>query len=456
MSLKDERPQMSRQLEFTLEPRGEASRDLRSEEESKATKGNERSGASDLLRRVVTRDNMKAAWKRVKRNRGSAGVDGLTIQETMAVLVTKWPTIREQLLDGTYQPSPVKQVEIPKASGNKRKLGIPTVTDRLIQQAILQVLQPIFDPGFSEHSFGFRPNRSAHGAIASAQRAITSGKTWVVDVDLKSFFDLVDHDVLMTKVARRISDKQLLGLIGRYLRASTLVNGVEVARTQGTPQGGPLSPLLANILLDEVDKELERRGHAFARYADDCNVFVGSRRAGERVMNLMRQLYQRLRLVINEEKSAVAPFEERAFLGYAFNRSEHGEVQRSIAKKSLKAFKAKVRILTDRNQGRSLTEVIARLRSFILGWKSYYDWAQDKRGLSIFDALIRRRLRCLVVRQSKHSRGLKKALLRLGVAKRLVENYAFLTQGPSRTARFQMNALMPIRLFDQLGLPRLV
>jgi group II intron reverse transcriptase/maturase len=275
--------------------------------------GTERSGADRLMERVVARGNVKVALARVRKNRGSPGVDGMTVDELPPYLMECWQEVREQLLAGTYQPKPVLRRDIPKASGGMRQLGIPCVLDRLIQQAILQVLQPMFDPSFSEHSYGFRPRRSAHDAVKAAQRYVEEGRRWVVDVDLEKFFDRVNHDVLMGRLAGRIGDSRLLRLIRRYLNAGMMVNGVVMERYEGTPQGGPLSPLLANLLLDEVDKQLAQRGHAFVRYADDCNVYVRSKRAGERVMAALEQMYAKLRLRINREKSKVAPAPKCSF-----------------------------------------------------------------------------------------------------------------------------------------------
>ena len=313
MGLKGKVPQMSGQLELTFGVRGEAPRAERSEEAPMAKQTNERPGASELMEKVLARRNLRIALRRVKKNKGSPGIDGMTVDELPAYLREHWPAIREQLLTGRYQPSAVKEQQIAKSGGGVRKLGIPTVLDRFIQQAILQVLQPMIDPQFSEHSYGFRPKRSAHQAVKAARRLVQDGRRIVVDVDLSKFFDRANHDVLMSKLAGRISDKPILRLIRCYLSAGVMVGGVVTKRHEGTPQGGPLSPLLANVLLDEVDKELERRGHAFVRYADDCNVYVRSKRAGERVMKLLRRLYARLHLRINEDKSAVASALSRPF-----------------------------------------------------------------------------------------------------------------------------------------------
>ncbi|HEU0053858.1 MAG TPA: group II intron reverse transcriptase/maturase, partial [Longimicrobium sp.] len=317
------------------------------------------------MERVVERGNVKAALKRVEQNKGSPGIDGMTVDELRSWLVENWKEVRERLLDGTYQPTPVRGQEIPKSGGGVRKLGIPTVLDRLIQQAILQVLQPKFDPTFSEHSHGFRPGRSAHDAVCEAQRYVQEGRRWVVDVDLEKFFDRVNHDVLMGRLEKRIGDKRMLGLIRGYLNAGIMVNGVVMERHEGTPQGGPLSPLLANVLLDEVDKELEKRGHAFVRYADDCNVYVRSKRAGEDVMETLRCLYAGLRLRINEAKSAVARPWGRKFLGYSFWVAKGREVKRRVAPKALEAMKERVREITSRSGGRSMRSVIAELRGYL-------------------------------------------------------------------------------------------
>jgi RNA-directed DNA polymerase len=303
------------QMELPLGAGGEASGIERGGEAGPTAHDRERSGADDLMERIVERSNLARAFKRVRQNQGSAGSDGMTVDELGPYLHDHWPGTREALLAGTYQPSVVRQHQIPKAGGGMRTLGIPTVLDRFIQQAVLQVLQPQFDPTFSESSFGFRPGRRAHDAVCQAQRYVQSGRRWVVDVDLEKFFDRVNHDVLMGKLQQRIADRRVLALIRRYLEAGMMVNGVVQERHDGTPQGGPLSPLLANVLLDEVDKALERRGHRFARYADDCNVYVRSKRAGERVMEALVGLYAKLRLRVNPDKSAVAKVFARQFLG---------------------------------------------------------------------------------------------------------------------------------------------
>ncbi len=321
---------------------------------------------------------MVLAWERVKANRGSAGPDGLSIKDTEAVLKTRWPQIRDELLNGRYTPQPVRRMQIPKPGGGMRELGIPSVTDRLIQQALLQVLQPLIDPTFSEYSYGFRPGRRARTAVLQAQRYVQDGWRVVVDVDLEKFFDRVNHDVLIDCLRKRIGDDAVIRLIRRYLNAGIMDGGVVMARHEGTPQGGPLSPLLANVLLDEVDRDLEKRGHRFVRYADDCNVYVCSQQAGERVLEGLRQLYDRLHLKVNEAKTAVAPVFGRKFLGYSLWRHQD-EVKRSVATKALDSFKEKIRQITHRTGGHSMEQVVEQLRKYIPGWKAYFHLAQTPR-----------------------------------------------------------------------------
>ena len=358
---------------------GEAVRDLISDEAGGPPRehpdtgsASPSSGPGGLLAAVLTRHNLQLAWKRVKANKGAAGVDGLDIEQTARMLRTSWPDIRQALLQGRYRPSPVRKVMIPKPDGTQRELGIPTVTDRLIQQALLQVLQPLIDPTFSDHSYGFRPGRRAHDAVKAARAYVQSGKRVVVDVDLAQFFDRVNHDILIDRLNRRIDDAGVIRLVRAYLNAGIMDGGVVVDRHLGTPQGGPLSPLLANVLLDEVDKALEARGYCFARYADDCNVYVGSKRAGERVMAYLRRLYVNLKLQINEAKSAVASAFGRKFLGYALWVAKGREVKCKVAPKPLQNFKARIRQLTRRSGGRSMAQVVDKLRPYLLGWKAYF------------------------------------------------------------------------------------
>jgi RNA-directed DNA polymerase len=455
MSLERKGPQMSRQLELPLEGRGEAPRVERGVEERSATNGNERLGASGLMEAVVERRNLQLALKRVKQNKGSPGIDGMTVDELSEHLRVHWPALREQLLAGTYEPQPVKRQTIPKSSGGVRELGIPTVLDRFIQQALLQVLQPRIDPTFSQHSHGFRPGRRAHDAVREAQRYVQQGRRWVVDVDLEKFFDRVNHDVLMGRLAKRIEDGRVLGLIRRYLNAGIMANGVVVERHEGTPQGGPASPLLANVLLDEVDKELERRGHAFVRYADDCNVYVRSKRAGERVMETLKHLYAKLRLRINESKSAVARVWDRKFLGYAFWAAPKGEVRRRVAPVALNAMKERVRQETRRSCGRSLAQVCAKLRSYLVGWKAYFQLADTPGIFAQLDAWIRHRLRALQLKHWKRGTTIYRELRARGMSDRAARKVAANGRRWWHNSAMAVNIALPNKLFDELGLPRL-
>jgi group II intron reverse transcriptase/maturase len=447
--------QMSTQLEFPFESRGEAPKVERSVEASTAPAVSESSGASGLLERVVSRPNMVAAYKRVKQNKGSPGMDGMTVGELALWLRENWEQVRADLFAGRYRPQPVKRQVIPKRGGGQRELGIPTVRDRLIQQALLQVLQPLFDPGFSDHSYGFRPGRNAHDAVRRAQRYIQAGRRWVVDVDVERFFDRVNHDVLMGKLAKRIVDKRVLRLIRRYLEAGVMVNGVVMERYEGTPQGGPLSPLLANVLLDEVDKELEQRGHAFVRYADDGNVYVRSQRAGERVMALLRRRYGRLRLRLNESKSAVARVWDRKFLGFSFWVASGGTVQMRVAGQALDKMKARVRCLTRRTCGRSLAQVVEALRSYLMGWKNYFRLAATPKVFRELDKWIRHRLRAIQLKQWKRGRTTYRELLARGVGSDLAARVAAFTRCWWKNSAMALHLALPKRLFDELGLPRL-
>src|SRR6202030_1512545 len=314
------------------------------------------------------------AYKQVKSNKGSPGIDGMTVEQLPGYLKEHWPAIREQLLSGTYKPQPVRRVEIPKADGGMRQLGIPTVLDRMVQQAVMQVLQGRWDAEFSEHSHGFRPGRSAHQAVAKAQKYIAEGRRWVVDLDLEKFFDRVNHDKLMAAVARRVADKRVLRLVRAFLTAGVMENGLVGPVDEGTPQGGPISPLLSNLVLNDLDKELARRGHRFCRYADDCNIYVRSRRAGERVMaSVSRFLTQKLRLTVNEAKSAVARPEERKFLGFSI--SNDGS-ERRIAPKALDKFKTQIREMTRRTRGIGLQQLIEDLTPYLVGWRGYFGFCQ--------------------------------------------------------------------------------
>lgn len=409
------------------------------------------------MERVVERDNLVRALKRVKQNKGSPGIDGMKVTALSAHLKAHWLDIRAQLLAGTYRPQPVKRQTIPKPGGGSRMLGIPTVVDRFIQQAILQVLQPQFDPTFSEHSYGFRPGRRAHDAILAAQRYVQAGRHWVVDIDLEKFFDRVNHDVLMGRLAKRIADKRMLRLIRRYLEADIVANGVTVERHEGTPQGGPLSPLLANVLLDEVDKELERCGHTFCRYADDCNVYVRSKRAGHRVMQVLKKHYATLKLRINDEKSAVAIVWGRAFLGFTFwRRKRKNEIKRAASHNAIVRMKARIRAITCRNGGRSMDTTVEELTAFLTGWREYFRLAETPKVFRNLDKWIRHRLRAAQLKQWKRGTTVYRELCARGVPPRLARAAAAHAAGWWRTAAHgALQTALPKCYYDELGVPRL-
>ena len=457
MDLGDARQQKPARAGLAKGDRGEAPKDLGSDEASTAGRETERSGTDRLMEQVVETSNAQAALKRVVQNKGGPGLDGMRVEELAPYLRANWRRIRSELLAGTYQPQPVLRREIEKSGGGLRMLGIPTVLDRFVQQAILQVLQPRFDPMFSTHSYGFRPGRSAHDAIRAAQGFIQEGRHWVVDCDLEKFFDRVNHDVLLSRLARRIEDKRLLGLVRRYLNAGMMADGVVIERHEGTPQGGPLSPLMANVLLDEVDKELEKRGHAFCRYADDCNVYVRSERAGQRVMVQLRKLYTRLRLKVNEDKSAVAQPWDRKFLGFSFRLTKGGKVKRCVAPQSLDKMKERVRKITARNGGRSMQSVVASLRTYLTGWRAYFRHTEVRTELRRLDAWVRRKLRILQLKQWKRGRTAFRELCARGLdripAARIAarcRRYAWASRQPA------IFVALPDKLFDSMGLPRLV
>jgi len=410
-----------------------------------------------LIERVLSRENLLKAYERVVSNGGAAGVDGMTVEQLMPFCQRHWDMVRSQLLSGTYRPAPVRRVEIPKPDGKGvRMLGIPTVLDRLIQQALLQVLTPVFDPTFSEASFGFRPGRSTHQAVLRAREHIAAGHRWVVDMDLEKFFDRVNHDVLMARVARRVKDKRVLLLIRRYLQAGIMEGGVCSPRTQGTPQGGPLSPLLSNILLDDLDKELEKRGHRFVRYADDCNVYVRSRAAGERVLvSLERFLSERLRLKVNREKSAVARPWERKFLGYSV--TVHRQPRLKVSESSIKRLKGKLRPLLRAGRGQSLARVCKELRPVLRGWVAYYRLSEVKAGLEALDEWLRHKLRCIVWRQWKRGRTCFAQLCRAGLDRVRAAESAFNGRGPWWNAgASHMNQALPVRTLRSWGLLSLI
>lgn len=444
-------------LAFSCERRGETPDTTGQGTEPLVAKPTPESPAEEerLMEEVCDRQNLEIAWKRVRENKGSPGVDGMTIDAAVDYLREHWPTIREQLLKGTYQPQPVKRVEIPKPDGGIRKLGVPSVVDRLIQQAVLQVLQKRWDPTFSEYSYGFRPGRSAHQAVAQAQYYVAEGYSYVVDIDLEKFFDRVNHDILMARIAKRISDKRLLKLMRAFLNAGVMENGLVSPTTEGTPQGGPLSPLLSNLVLDEFDQELTRRGHRFCRYADDCNIYVRSRRAGDRVMaTACRFLTTQLRLKVNESKSAVARPEERKFLGFSI--SNDGS-ERRIASKSLDRFKTQVRELTQRTRGVSIEQLIEPLARYLIGWRGYYGFCQTPRVLSNLDAWIRRRLRMYLWRQWQNGPNRFRELRRRGVLK-----FGAAVAAGSPTGFWRMSGHPAVQqalrnaYFDSIGLPRVV
>src|SRR5947209_8134890 len=410
--------------------------------------------AEQLMEEVCKRENLVRAWKRVRSNQGGPGVDGLTIDDAKDYLREHWPNIRSQLLDATYQPQPVKRVEIPKPDGGVRKLGVPCVVDRLIQQALLQVMQERWDPTFSEHSYGFRPGRSAHQAVAQAQSYVAEGYNVVVDLDLEKFFDRVNHDCLMSRVARRISDKRVLKLIRAFLTAGIMEDGLVLPVDEGTPQGGPLSPLLSNLLLDELDKELARRGHRFCRYADDCNIYVRSHRAGERIMaSISRFLTTKLRLTVNETKRAVARPEERKFLGFSI--ANDGS-ERRIAPKALAIFKTRIREQTRRTRGLSLSQIVEELTPYLIGWRGYFGFCQTPQVLTNLEAWIRRRLRSYLWRQWQNGPNRFKELRRRGVSKFLAAVAAGSPTGFWRMSGHPaVQQALRNHYFDSLGLPRL-
>jgi len=455
-----DRKRQNNQLElaFMVEGKGETPRAASEGTELSVAKHDTESPASTehLMEEVCQRENLKKALKRVRQNKGSPGVDGMTVKELPDYLMEHWPMIRDQLLSGTYQPQPVKRVEIPKPGGGVRKLGIPTCLDRFIQQAVLQVLQEQWDPTFSEHSYGFRPGRSAHQAIAQAQAYIAEGYDYVVDIDLERFFDRVNHDKLMGRVAKRVSDKRLLKLIRALLNAGVMENGLVSPTDEGAPQGGPLSPLLSNLVLDDLDTELERRGHRFVRYADDSNIYVRSERAGLRVMASISQfITKRLKLKVNRDKSAVGRPWERKFLGFRFTAGR--VLKRSIAPPARRRFKKRIRELTRRTRGVGLERMVEDLSRYLVGWRGYFGFCETPSVLRVLDSWIRRRLRSVVWKQWKRGRKRFAELRARGVCKDLAAKAAGSCHGPWRLARSQaLSIALPNAYFTSLGLPSLV
>lgn len=453
--MSDKRQKNQLALAFEQEYRGEAPKGLHEGTESLAAKRRAESPAIEqLMEEVCERENCKQALARVKANKGSAGVDGMTVQQLPEHLKQHWPAIREQLLSGTYKPQPVKRVEIPKPDGGVRKLGIPTVLDRFIQQAVMQVLQRRWDRTFSDHSYGFRPGRSAHQAVAAAQQYIAAGNRWVVDLDLEKFFDRVNHDKLMARIAQRISDRQMLKLIRAFLAAGVMEGGLVSPVDEGTPQGGPLSPLLSNIVLDELDQELEGRRHRFARYADDCNIYVRSRRAGKRVMeSVMRFLTAKLKLRVNNEKSAVARPWQRKFLGFSFTNA--GVPKRRIAPKAVDRFKERVRELTRRTRGVSIERMAHELAAYLRGWIGYFGQCQTPSVLLGLEEWTRRRLRSVIWKQWKRGTVRFAELTLRGVGRELAAQTAGSAHGPWRLACSPaLNLALPNAYFDSLRIPR--
>ena len=406
-----------------------------------------------MMEQVVERGNMKQAYERVVSNQGAAGVDGMGVEELLPYLQGSWARIKEELVSGRYQPGGIRMVEIPKASGGKRQLGIPTVVDRMIQQALQQVLSPLYEPTFSEHSYGFRPGRSTHGAIQKAREYQREGRRWVVDMDLAKFFDEVNHDRLMSRLAIRVKDKRVIRLIRKYLQAGMMIDGLVQQREKGTPQGSPLSPLLSNIVLDELDKELERRGHRFGRYADDCNIYVKSRKAGERVMaSITLFVEEKLKLKVNREKSAVARPWQRKFLGYSF--TQHKEARIRVSEISIERFREKAKEAFRRGRGRNMERFIKEdLNPMIRGWITYFNLAETKGFAEDLDGWIRRRLRVIVWRQCKKPRTRLRRLIQQGISPDRAAMSAYNGRGAWwNSGASHMNQAFPKKYFASLGL----
>ena len=456
MVVKRQKKQIQLKLPFTVEGEGEALSFTGRVEAAMARNGTESpAGTEWLMEEVVEDENLLEALKRVKQNRGGPGIDGMTVNDLASHMKKNWSGIRRQLLTGTYRPQPVKRVEIPKPNGGMRKLGIPTVTDRLIQQMLLQVLQKRLDPTFSDHNYGFRPGRSAHQAVVQAQKYIQEGRKWVVDIDLEKFFDQVNHDKLMGLLAKRIKDKRILRLVRAFLRTGVMENGLVSPTKEGTPQGGPLSPLLSNIVLDVLDRELEKRGHRFVRYADDCNIYVKSKRAGHRVMkSITRFLEKKLKLKVNSLKSAVDRVSKRKFLGFSFTIGK--QAKRRIAPQAIEQFKAKVRYLTQRATGKSLDDTMNELTKYLKGWLAYFGFCETPSVLRKLDNWLRRRLRSKLWKQWETPKNRFKELYRRGVSEVEAARTAMSSKGPWRISMCKaMCIATPIEFFDAIGLPRL-
>ena len=405
-----------------------------------------------LMEQICQRENLSKALQRVRQNKGGPGIDGMTINKLAGYLKKRWPQIREQLLAGVYSPKPVRRVEIPKSDGGVRNLGIPTVLDRFIQQAIMQVLQEYWDKTFSDHSYGFRPGRSAHQAISRGQQQVDQGYRWIVDIDLEKFFDRVNHDKLMGNLAKRIHDKRLLKIIRAFLNAGVMADGLVSATTEGTPQGGPLSPLLSNIVLDELDRELERRGHRFVRYADDCNIYVRSELAGQRVMaSISKFITRKLKLKVNQSKSKIDRPWRCKFLGFRIIAGKQSK--RSIAPSSLRRFKQRVRKLTCYRRGVTIEQMIEKLNRYLIGWRGYFGYCQSRSILQVLDCWIRRRLRCVYWRRWKRGKRRFAELRKLDIGKDLAARSAGSVHGPWRVSRSPaLSYAFPNAHFDSLGL----
>jgi RNA-directed DNA polymerase len=446
------------QLAFEFTSGSESPREeTKGTETPRAGRGTESpAGNQRWMEEVCERENRRAALKRVRSNRGSPGIDGMTVDELPEYLEQHWPAIREQLMSGTYEPKPVKRKEIAKSDGGVRKLGIPTVLDRFVQQAVQQVLQKQWDPTFSEHSYGFRPGRSTKQAVAQAQQYIAEGYGWCVDFDLEKFFDRVNHDKLMGQIAKRVGDKRLLKLIRAFLNAGVMENGLESPSVEGTPQGGPLSPLLSNLVLDELDRELERRGHRFVRYADDSNIYVRSERAGQRVMeSVKRFITEKLKLKVNESKSAVAKPQERKFLGFSFTSGK--ELKRKIAPKAIDRFKERVREITHKSRGQSMKTVMEELAQYIRGWRAYFGFCETPSVLQQLESWVRRRIRCAFWRQWKTGRKRYAELVKRGVRAELAAKTAGSRRGPWRVSQSPaLGIALSNAYLASLGLPSLV
>ena len=455
--MNDKRQKNQLELAFLEEGRSEAPRASERGTETFVAKRRAESPAEEqLMEEVCERENCKQALARVKSNKGSPGIDGMTVEQLPGYLKEHWPAIREQMLSGTYRPQPVRRVEIPKPDGGVRELGIPTVLDRFIQQAVMQVMQRRWDRTFSDHSYGFRPGRSAHQAVEKAQEYLAEGYRWVVDLDLEKFFDRVNHDRLMARIARRVSDKRLLKLIRAFLTAGVMEGGLVSPIDEGTPQGGPISPLLSNIVLDELDQELEKRGLRFVRYADDCNIYVRSQRAGERVMeSITRYITKKLKLKVNDKKSAVGQPQERKFLGFSFTWER--EPRRRIAPKAIARFKKRIRELTRRTRGVSIERMTEEVSRYLRGWLGYFGRCQTPSVLERLEMWLRRRLRSVMWKQWKRGTVRFVELRKRGVGRELSAKTAGSAHGPWRLANSPaLSIALPNAYFDSLGLPRLV